>query len=158
MKQTLLGSLKVFLNLKYPINYRSSGCIHNQPCQENQPKSLQHNTLNKSRHRKETAQSLFMAELQCLSSKQQILLNLYHVSDEQKREKERATRRWRRLCEHGEFSRKEIKSRHFLHQLQLIKQSFNSAKKICLVPRSILSLVSAPNNLMSESNPFTLFN
>lgn len=81
------GSLSVFLNLKYPINYTSSGYVHSRPCQENQPKSLQHNTLNKSRHRKETAQSLFMAELQCLSSKQQILLNLYQVSDEQKERK-----------------------------------------------------------------------
>lgn len=96
---TLLGSLKVFLNLKYPINYTSSGCIHSRACQESQPKSLQHNTLNKSRHRKETAQSLFMAELQCLSSKQQILLNLYHVSDERKREKEGANRHLCRLCE-----------------------------------------------------------
>lgn len=34
-----------------------------------------------------------MAELQCLSSKQQILLNFYHVSDEQKREKEGAVSR-----------------------------------------------------------------
>ena len=98
------GPLSVFLNLKYPINYTSSGYVHSRPCQENQPKSLQHNTLNKSRHRKETAQSLFMAELQCLSSKQQILLNLYQVSDEQKSElagtKQRLCERWgcRKVC------------------------------------------------------------
>ena len=84
------GSMRVFLNLKYPTSHTSSGYVHRRPSQENQPKSLQHNTLNKSHHRKETAQSLFMAELQCLSSKQQILLNSYHVSDEQKREKEGA--------------------------------------------------------------------
>lgn len=90
------GSLSVFLHLKYPINYTSSGYVHSRPCQEPQPKSLQHNTLNKSRHRKETAQSLFMAELQRLSSKQQILLNLYQVSDEQK---EWANRHKHRLCE-----------------------------------------------------------
>lgn len=61
--------------------------VCSRPCQENLPKSLQHNTLNKSRHRKERAQSLFMAELQCLSSKQQILLNSNRVPDEQKGEK-----------------------------------------------------------------------
>lgn len=62
--------------------------MHTQPAgQENQPKSLQHNTLNKSRHRKETAQSLFMAKLQSLSSKQQILLNFYQVSDEHESER-----------------------------------------------------------------------
>lgn len=58
--------------------------VRSQPCQENLPKSLQHNTLNKSRHRKERAQSLFMAELRCLSSKQQILLNSNQVPDERK--------------------------------------------------------------------------
>lgn len=108
------GSLSVFLNLKYPINYTCSGYIHSRPCQENQPKSLQHNTLNKSRHRKETAQSLFMAELQCLSSKQQILLNLYQVSDEQKRENERANRHKHTLCECVSASKnKGVKSNIF---------------------------------------------
>lgn len=82
------GSLSVFLNPQ--VFNTAGGYIHSRPCQENLPKSLKHNTLNKSRHRKETAQSLFMAELQLLSSKQQILLNLYQVSDEQQREKERA--------------------------------------------------------------------
>lgn len=90
------GSLSVFLDLKYPINSSSSGYVHSRPCQEKQPKSLQHNTLNKSGHRKETAPSLFMAELQRLSSKQQILLNLYQVSDEERRERERAAHQ---VCE-----------------------------------------------------------
>lgn len=95
------GSCSIFLNLKYPIqNYASIGSIYSQPCQENLPKSLQHNPLNKSHHRKETAQSLFMAEVQCLSSKQQILLNLYQVSDQCKSEKKLKVVRGEHLIAH----------------------------------------------------------
>lgn len=96
------GSLSVFLNPQ--VSNTAGGYIHSRPCQENLPKSLKHNTLNKSRHRKETAQSLFMAELQLLSSKQQILLNLYQVSDEQQREKERAKQFFFVMCKEAQTS------------------------------------------------------
>lgn len=120
------GSLSVFLKLKYPMSSTSSGYI-----QENQPKSLQHNTLNKSHHRKETAQSLFMAEPRCLSSKQQILLNLYQVSDEQQ-QRERRRSELKSCC----FLFFFLVWRNFSPVFGLLKRiekcfSISLAKKIC---------------------------
>lgn len=135
-------------------------------CQENQPKSLQHNTLNKSRHRKETAQSLFMAELQRLSSKQQILLNFYHVSDEQRREKDGAAAP-AIGGNRGFLNRRMKKSNQvFFSSPRLPPKSIrteNTAiqcwlKRFVCFRGAFYLYGSSPNNLMSESNQFTLFN
>lgn len=128
------GSLSVFLNPQ--VSNTAGGYIHSRPCQENLPKSLKHNTLNKSRHRKERAQSLFMAELQLLSSKQQILLNLYQVSDEQQREKERAKQFFFLLCakRHKHQPCERVAAWRFAQKNDKVESSIflnQLAKKIC---------------------------
>lgn len=99
-----------------------------------------------------------MAELQCLSSKQQILLNSNHVSDEQKREN--GGELTGAGCEKSS-ELNEVRNQVFSSPSVAAETSryWFSAKTICLVFKGdVLSPLSAPNNLMSESNQFTLFN
>lgn len=90
-----------------------------------------------------------MAELQRLSSKQQILLNLYQVSDEQQR---------------GSRSDRDANIQPV--NVWLLRVCMKTGKNwkpfIYFGPGEfvsvLLSAVGAPNNLMSESNQFTRFN